>query len=73
MLLPNTIAVVAITLGFITFGVWHKEIVAKRGGGGGNQTIVESFSNERTQNGGARPNVVYQTALPSCRREIFVM
>ena len=35
MLLGNTTAVVLITLGFVTFGIWQSEIVAWGGGGAG--------------------------------------
>ena len=43
MLMRNTPAVVIITLGFMTFGVWYERIVAKRGEGGGGGEKVGDF------------------------------
>ena len=76
-MLRNTTAVVIITLGFMTFGVWQEQNSGKAvcggGGGGGSENFGDSQSNERAQMGSVRPHFVYQMAVPSIKRELFVM
>ena len=60
MMLRKTTAVI-ITLGFMTFGVWHERDSDK---GEEGQNCLATFSNERAQNGGVRPHFVYKTAVP---------
>ena len=70
MLMRNTTAVVIITLGFMTFGVWHERDSGKAGGGGRN---LVTFSNERAQNWGVRPHFVCIKWCYTPKQEIFIM
>ena len=68
MLLRNTMAIAIITLGFMTFEVWHERDSGKAEGGGGGCAFLKRESSKW----GVRPHFVYQTAVPP-KREIFVM
>ena len=75
-LFHNTTAVVIITIGFMTFGVWPSERVEKWGWGGGGgavKYIYTFFSQTRELNSEVRNPILIFNAGYSPQREIFIM